>query len=267
VSANPRSFLIFEKILGRMLLKKIYWLLAISAILGFVACDDDNDTSGRPNRGESFLRVVNASNQLAMVDVYAQYQEVKTILAPNLASHQPFPDSLYLRMEPTRIPLQGENQFWYRLFAHAVGDTNPVFSMPSLALTDSIRLAQDAYQTLFLFDSIGFRKFVLLIDPSLNRTSLQDSASLQVRFVNLGTRNQHRLEWTSNNPGGASTLPVGGLVASRAQTAMVTAPSGSVTLSVFDQDDNLIHSRNIQVAGRSAVTVYFDGQQVRWYYM
>lgn len=215
-----------------------YFFLIITTIIT-VACKRLEDPKPNPERGNSYLKFINAHPTAPDLNLYSVYYNQTSLLASATTYARTLPQVGYISLQSSDEPT-----------ASGVG-TYYFFTKPTLDTTTfhayfPVHLKKDLKQTLFAIDSVGKPKFLLFQDTY----SIPDTGFAIVRFLNLKPDMDAFL---TNNSTQTATMPF------QQMSAFVTIPSGTQTLFAKDNNGNEIAKlENITLKSRAVYTCYLS---------
>lgn len=242
--------------------------LLVFAVLGmsllFTACesDDDGEEPPRPDRGDTYLRIVHAAPGLPEVELYADYLEVKTRITPAMSYMQAFPDSNYLMLEAT-IPSDEFGNPTYTLQAHFPSDSLGLYNKIDRVEPITLLLQENMHYSVWMVDSTGGKKrFVFQEDPEPNYA---DSTAGLIRFANLSPTEGIRLDYIALSDSNSAQIGAQGIY----QFSGYQGTAADLyRLEAYDADGNLVGVHpNMRIRPQSAATVYYDGDNLGFAFM
>lgn len=215
-----------------------YFFFIITIIIVF-ACKRLEDPKPNPERGNSFLKFINAHATAPDLNLYSVYYNQTSLIASGTTYARALPQIGYISLQSSDEPTASGVGTYY-FFTKPTHDTatfHPYFP---------VHLKKDLKQTLFAIDSVGKPKFLLFQDTY----SPPDSGFALVRFLNL----KPDLDlFLTNNSTQTASIPFQQI------SSFITLPSGTQSLVAKDNNGNEIAKlENITLKSRAVYTCYLS---------
>ena len=220
---------------------RLLLLVSVGVLLALGGCSVPNNDQPRPTRGESYLRIIHASNKAPTLDILARYYNVAQIIKRDFGFLSQFPDSAYLRVEST----DPVDEFGYTNLTLEGVKINALTSDTARFVGKKVvQLQPFGRYSVFILNDSGAQKFFVYRDLYPQ----QDTGKGQVRFVNAVEGNfSLRVESS-----GATTTTVPFSQA----TPYIAVPIGVHTFSVLDGGNIVAQLTDVRIQDLFSYTFY-----------